>query len=560
MQTVSKIKWAAWTVSIAGLLAEIVPLFNIPDFLKPALSYLLAPLHTVSFMSFRLEFMFYYNSQNGHVTNFFSLLFYVLLFIGALAYTRSEQREVRLLRFCFAIMLFCSVIYFITGFINLFNGSPFSGKLLYWYSFVVNVIETPAMAYLSWWVLKELRATRVLATQGEYQGFVYASRWVRFFHLVVDGVTCLLILSPMVYLLGEDFLRNAEESIGPRTMILFFFIIFRMVYYPFFETLLGATPAKLFSESRVLVDDGQPVSFGAAIKRTLARFIPLEPFSFLGASGWHDQLSYTIVVKEARQGISAGRYLLTIPIVIMLGGAGYFAYDQYKDHQRNLQWKSEYDKKILALQHELDNLTPQHFIKLSGGNGRTFLKIEEVEKDVVYASVVKVDRYDVSLVGAGKYYDVNKEVLSKLMISKNDLHKAYAKEYASISSYAKLLQDDTGYEIEQVFMKDAPVIKGGSSSLGNDYIDLGLENCGWPATLTEIKNIEGNIRWTNVLPQEVQGVEIEQYYCRSFALTGTGYERGTDYKVQFVLEDQNGHPHKFLIEGSGLEKTVTPLQ
>ena len=45
---------------------------------------------------------------------------------------------------------------------------------------------------------------------------------------------------------------------------------------------------------------GAKPSVNAIIKRTLCRFIPFEPFTFLGLNsrGWHDSFSKTYVVKK----------------------------------------------------------------------------------------------------------------------------------------------------------------------------------------------------------------------------------------------------------------------
>ena len=72
-------------------------------------------------------------------------------------------------------------------------------------------------------------------------------------------------------------------------------------YYVFFEGVLGATPGKLVTRTRVVALDGGKPSFGQLLGRTFSRFVPFEPFSFLGStSGWHDRWSKTRVVRLAR--------------------------------------------------------------------------------------------------------------------------------------------------------------------------------------------------------------------------------------------------------------------
>lgn len=70
-------------------------------------------------------------------------------------------------------------------------------------------------------------------------------------------------------------------------------------YYAIFESLTGRTPAKYLTRTRVVDMTGGKPSLGQILTRSAARFIPFEPFSFLGSShrGWHDTLSRTRVVR-----------------------------------------------------------------------------------------------------------------------------------------------------------------------------------------------------------------------------------------------------------------------
>ena len=70
-----------------------------------------------------------------------------------------------------------------------------------------------------------------------------------------------------------------------------------------FEAAFGWTFAKLITGTRVVRIDGTKPSFPQVIGRTLARFIPFEPFSVLFSDsklGWHDSLSNTRVVRVRR--------------------------------------------------------------------------------------------------------------------------------------------------------------------------------------------------------------------------------------------------------------------
>jgi len=74
-------------------------------------------------------------------------------------------------------------------------------------------------------------------------------------------------------------------------------LIFFFVYYVIFEGIWARTPAKLILGTIVVSEEGASPSLRAILIRTLCRFIPFEPFSFLGERGWHDKLSRTHVIS-----------------------------------------------------------------------------------------------------------------------------------------------------------------------------------------------------------------------------------------------------------------------
>jgi uncharacterized RDD family membrane protein YckC len=74
-------------------------------------------------------------------------------------------------------------------------------------------------------------------------------------------------------------------------------LTFYFVYYVFFEGIWARTPAKLILGTVVVTEEGTKPSLRAVLIRTLSRFVPFEPFSFLGERGWHDGFSKTHVIS-----------------------------------------------------------------------------------------------------------------------------------------------------------------------------------------------------------------------------------------------------------------------
>ncbi|MGE0077410.1 MAG: RDD family protein [Bacteroidales bacterium] len=76
-----------------------------------------------------------------------------------------------------------------------------------------------------------------------------------------------------------------------------------MIYYSTFEFIAGRTVAKYITGTKVVDENGNTPSYGRLLLRSVCRFIPFEPFSFLGdnAIGWHDTLSKTRVIDVSKK-------------------------------------------------------------------------------------------------------------------------------------------------------------------------------------------------------------------------------------------------------------------
>ena len=106
---------------------------------------------------------------------------------------------------------------------------------------------------------------------------------------------------------GRDCAVKPLRGIGPneaRPVLLVAFIMLGFFgYYIVFEAAFGWTFAKLITGTRVIRVDGTKPKVPQILGRTLARFIPFEPFSVLFSDsklGWHDSLSNTRVVSVRR--------------------------------------------------------------------------------------------------------------------------------------------------------------------------------------------------------------------------------------------------------------------
>ncbi|MDF3067611.1 MAG: hypothetical protein K0R38_3212 [Polyangiaceae bacterium] len=126
---------------------------------------------------------------------------------------------------------------------------------------------------------------------GSVAGAPQASRAVRFANLLIDGV-CRSIIGAVAAVMGA-----ATDNAG---LSLALSLGSMVGFYLFFEGMFQATPGKFITRTRVVDLDGNKPGFGQILGRTLARFVPFEPFSFFSSTkdGWHDRWSGTRVVQR----------------------------------------------------------------------------------------------------------------------------------------------------------------------------------------------------------------------------------------------------------------------
>jgi uncharacterized RDD family membrane protein YckC len=119
--------------------------------------------------------------------------------------------------------------------------------------------------------------------------YEYASQGKRFLNFIIDYILIILVAVALIAIIG------IQSEAG-------FYLIFYpsfWVYYTVLEGLGGRTIGKYLTGTMVVrTEDLQAPSISQCMGRSISRFVPFEPFSFLGGkSGWHDNWTNTMVVN-----------------------------------------------------------------------------------------------------------------------------------------------------------------------------------------------------------------------------------------------------------------------
>ncbi len=138
-----------------------------------------------------------------------------------------------------------------------------------------------------------------------------AGKGRRFLGFVIDyaawmsfAFVFIVVAQVVMAMTSGDVEDMPEDTPGSELLYQVLGMLFMFFYYMVFEGFFSRTIGKFVTGTIVVNRDGYPPSFGQIVGRTLGRFIPLDPFSFLAsrARGWHDSVSGTYVVRRRKKG------------------------------------------------------------------------------------------------------------------------------------------------------------------------------------------------------------------------------------------------------------------
>ena len=136
-----------------------------------------------------------------------------------------------------------------------------------------------------------------------------ATKGQRFANLLLDTIFYQLFIFVFAFVSA---LTNPALVLALQEYSFPFSIAVMLLYYIGFEAVIGRTPAKAITGTRVVDETGRPASVGQVLGRTFSRIVPFEPFSCLGDPpvGWHDSWSHTRVVRTRHNPSLGPGYLL----------------------------------------------------------------------------------------------------------------------------------------------------------------------------------------------------------------------------------------------------------
>lgn len=503
-----------------------------------------------------------------------SLLFFVMMIVGAMLYKKSQTRDSRLLRFVFSILCVDSLLNLLILPFNYINSQNILKSNIFITVEELNINEYVLMGlskipiiiiayYITKWVHEKhlvLFVNKQVNSKEEKSLPMTVNKSVRFTHAFFDYLFSLFLVLPfissvIITTIQEAGLSVLSNKMDNRWFLSIVLLAGLFVYYLIFEVLFKTTPMKFLTGTRVLdADTYKTPSIGKIIGRSIIRRIPFNSFSFLGEKGWHDSISETIVAKENDQGniIVSHKYWAFVLFAIYLVPLGFHRYREAK-LEKLFREESEAvfkDKSELLFEQLNQGDVIIGSVWKKGIEYKCLKIIDTKNKDSI-----RVVQY-----GSESQYQLDRQTLIKnidtqnllsedtLNLSRKDIHDLCFGNVNSIN-----FGRNYKFQFREIHDMDHPKIdRTGSSWDYSKEKDSAIYNFKYDLCqikILDIKHLEGDVEWVKDLTA-FQSSYDENTKTGYFKIPVHKINKRKPFKAKFIME-YNGERHTYMFRGIG---------
>ncbi len=279
-------------------------------------------ISSIAHLKIGIEFMFQFmgkqiNNLPIYLTGFLVLIF---LIAGILYYIKKSKTIIRILKLGIALIGFNSFFYLLILAMQLFSKKyqeyattdlenitlPFI-IISFLINFVIIFSTIILFRKLNEEKFKSNRDTAYENMEGtvfedmEQKMAMYSESSVgqRFLNYIIDYLIMLkAIFIISLYIVVVVFNDISYFDIHTKLVLYISSIITFFIYYFFMEKIYGVTIGKIITNTRVVQENGDYITWKQAFIRSFSRMVPFETISTFSGYPWHDKLSSTYVVKE----------------------------------------------------------------------------------------------------------------------------------------------------------------------------------------------------------------------------------------------------------------------
>jgi len=319
---------------------------------------------------------------------------------------------------------------------------------------------------------------------------------------------------------------------------------------------------------RIVLQNFEGAQFEVRQKVAHVFWIPIFPIGkqyVMRLNGEKYEMPGTVIsaIKDYEE-VKTPWYSFALPILALVAYAVFTLNIKWENHQYHVRQEVKFEKSVANLEHDLANLTDNHFIKIIDSHSRYtsrdfFLDVIKVENDLVYCFEVKTGQRDsyANIAYLLESYSAAFNI-DTIKIPLKKLQKAYYKDYDVFTNHKFVGQqlfnkayDDHFYYIDKIEFLDGLIVSRssiGTIDISNKTVYVRVVTVGNPVQLVAIKNITNNIDWV-ALPLK----PLED--SSRFEIKGKNYNM-IDFKVALTFEDDQRKQYKFIFTKAGYRNNM----
>ncbi|MCT4616159.1 MAG: hypothetical protein N4A49_14975 [Marinifilaceae bacterium] len=254
-------------------------------------------------------------------------------------------------------------------------------------------------------------------------------------------------------------------------------------------------------------------------------------------------------------------YTFAFPLLAVAGLIIYLLGIHINNYASEKRAQERFQAELADLNEKIATPRQNDFYELDGINNysaHTYVKVLAVKTDSVLLQYPETKPSWYSSYSSGKlaaYFSEKPDNSNLTWVAINDLKKCIQSTYGDYSfkgNYLPITNNSINYRIGRIYHFEGPeFIDRGEGNMANNQITITLKNNGLTTTITEIKNVEGNVKWTTALPLMASA-------NKKFTITGS-YKEIPSYNIQITCTDSDSTVYKFELKGEGINRKLQQL-
>lgn len=254
-------------------------------------------------------------------------------------------------------------------------------------------------------------------------------------------------------------------------------------------------------------------------------------------------------------------YAFALPLLAVIGLIIYLLGVEIDNYTSKKRAQKRFKVELVNLNEKIATPMLNDFYELDAINNYsadTYVKVLAAKGDSVllHYPESKPSRYLSKSSGElAAYFSDTPDISNLAWVKIAELKKCIQDTYGDYSfkgNYLPITKDSINYRLKRIYHFEGPeFIDKGEGNMANNQITITLINKGLTTTITEIKNIESNVKWTTVLPLTASANQ-------KFTITGS-YQEIPSYNIQITCTDAGGKIYKYELKGAGISRKLQQL-